>query len=418
MTAHKGYITRQAKRLSSGEINRRRFVMQALSAGVTMPTATLLASRAEAAQPRRGGVLKYAVASSNPLCGAHRLTGNTLTELTLNGVIGELATQITASENSQVWNFALRKATFQSGRPLSENDVAATFEAFFDRVPSDPLAQRVSRLETSRGLISFRLHEPDDTFAERLADPRLAIRPVHRDTLDKTDGTGPYRLRGVADGVAAFSRFDAYWKDSKPYFDKVEMIALPNAKDRQSAILNADAHVVEDIDLRSVALLQRMPNVEIVDCQAGPVLGVALSPTGAHLAQTLSAILPREAWVEKVLLGHGRPIGGSPDLAAAHRHFEQSGHIGPIHLAADDAAFPGATNAARLAAVAAHDAGIDIKLTDQSKDAHAIVTQLPALEAGVCAVSANRLIACVDHLAGRDVLQHDPSRLAERGWFL
>ncbi len=414
MTAHKGYITRQAKRLSSGEINRRRFVMQALSAGVTMPTATLLASRAEAAQPRKGGVLRYAVASSNP----HRLTGNTLTELTPNGVVGELAAQIIASENRQVWTFALRDATFQSGKRLSENDVAATFEAFLDRAPSDPLVQRVSRLETSRGLISFRLHEPDDTFAERLADPRLVIRPVHRDTLDEADGTGPYRLHSVADGVAAFSRFDAYWKESKPYFDRVEMIALPDAKDRQNAILNADAHVVEDIDLRSVALLQRMPNVEIVDCQDGPVLGVALSPTGRHLSQTLSAILPREAWVEKVLLGHGRPIGGSPDLSAARRHFEQSGHIGPILLAADDTAFPGATNAARLAAAAAHDAGIEITVTDQFNGAHAIVTQLADPERGVCAMSANRLIACADHLSGRDVLQHDPSRLAERGWFL
>ena len=62
MARPKGYVTRQAKRLSDGEINRRRFVMSALSAGVTMPTALSLASRAEAKVPKRGGTLRMALA--------------------------------------------------------------------------------------------------------------------------------------------------------------------------------------------------------------------------------------------------------------------------------------------------------------------------------------------------------------------
>ena len=62
MTKRETYISRQAKRLSKGQIDRRRFVMSALATGVTMPTAMSLASRAEAMTPKRGGTLRYALA--------------------------------------------------------------------------------------------------------------------------------------------------------------------------------------------------------------------------------------------------------------------------------------------------------------------------------------------------------------------
>ena len=61
------YISRQAKRLSRGQIDRRRFVMSALASGVTMPTAMSLASRAEAAGPKSGGHLRFGVSGPESL---------------------------------------------------------------------------------------------------------------------------------------------------------------------------------------------------------------------------------------------------------------------------------------------------------------------------------------------------------------
>lgn len=67
MTRKETYISRQARRLSKGQIDRRRFVMSALATGVTMPTAMSLASRAEAARPKPGGHLRFAVSSEEAL---------------------------------------------------------------------------------------------------------------------------------------------------------------------------------------------------------------------------------------------------------------------------------------------------------------------------------------------------------------
>ena len=67
MTRKETYISRQARRLSKGQIDRRRFVMSALATGVTMPTAMSLASRAEAARPKAGGHLRFGVSSGAAL---------------------------------------------------------------------------------------------------------------------------------------------------------------------------------------------------------------------------------------------------------------------------------------------------------------------------------------------------------------
>ncbi len=57
-------VTEQARRLTKGQINRRRFIMSAVASGVTLPTATALATKAEAHVPQRGGTLRMATADA------------------------------------------------------------------------------------------------------------------------------------------------------------------------------------------------------------------------------------------------------------------------------------------------------------------------------------------------------------------
>ena len=159
------YISRQARRLSSGQIDRRRFVMQALATGVSMPTAVSLATRAEAARPRAGGTLHHGVSSQTRL---HAVLLNTcrdrLVEVASNGnVVAGLAESFEPEDNARRWIFDLRKGvTFHSGRELTADDavwtldvarrsgIATGTEHLVDRVRATSSVQTASSAVNSR----------------------------------------------------------------------------------------------------------------------------------------------------------------------------------------------------------------------------------------------------------------------------
>lgn len=53
------YLQQQAKLLTNGLIDRRKFVMGALAAGIALPTALGMAQTAMAATPKKGGRLRW-----------------------------------------------------------------------------------------------------------------------------------------------------------------------------------------------------------------------------------------------------------------------------------------------------------------------------------------------------------------------
>ena len=123
MSAKDTYLKQQAKKLTEGHINRRRFVMSALATGVTLPTAMSLATKAEAMTPKAGGVLRYGLGfgsttdSMDPSTSENHMSlvniytrGNHLMEIAPDGTLQpELAESLEASADAKTWVFNLRK---------------------------------------------------------------------------------------------------------------------------------------------------------------------------------------------------------------------------------------------------------------------------------------------------------------------
>lgn len=440
MARPKGYVTRQAKRLSDGEINRRRFVMSMLSAGVTMPTALSLASRAEARVPKRGGTLRMALAEGSPLDtldparadnGFTRslsfARGNALTEVTAAGeVIGELAESFEVSPDARHWAFTLRRdVTFHDGAPLTTGDVLATFARPHQRAL---LADVADMRASAPHQIMLELSRPDPDFARRLADPRLIVLPARADP-EAAVATGPYRLERFAPGrIAELTRNPDYWKPGRAHFDAVKMIPVPDVTARQTALMTGEADYADMLDPRGVALLRRVPSLAITETAAGRHLALSMR-TGiapfdnARLRSALASVLPGQALVDRLLLGHGSALGPAPDPARAARLFRRSGHVGPVPLAASDD--PIAREAARLIARHAAEAGIDVAICDPGSACGwlAEVRRAPDAPASGTAnllrindISGHALsLTNVGAVAANH--ENDGARLAERWWF-
>ena len=374
--------------------------MSALGAGVTMPTAMSLASRAEARAPKPGGRLRYGTGfgsvtdSLDPGFAANQMTvamafarGNCLVEVSRKGeLVPELARGFEVSESGRRWAFELRRGvSFHDGRPLTVGDVVATL-CHHRRGPSSAanlLAEVADIRAEGESRIVIDLDAPNFDFAWRLADHRLIVLPARDGGVDPltTNGTGGYALTGFEPGRrATFRRNTGYWKAGAAHFDEVEIVSLQDTGLRQNAVMAGDVDVIDAVDPRAVALLGRVPTLEILEVEGGQHYTLPMrldaNPFGnTDLRLALKHAIRREELVERVLLGHGsagndvpvRGFSGLPehgyDPERSAFHLRRSGHSGPLQLSVDRHAFPGAVETARLVAASAREVGITVEVS-------------------------------------------------------
>ena len=426
--------------------------MSAIATGVTMPTAMSLARKAEAGVPRRGGNFRYGVgfAAGGPSATSdHFLTlinftlGSCLTEVHAGGAVsGALAESFEPADQGRTWTFAMRRGVeFHDAKPLTSNDVVASLEHARAR---GHLRDVVTIQSDGAGRITVELVKPDPNFPRRIADPSFVVWPAQDGRIDVANGngTGAYRLDRFQPGEKAFFvRDHNHWRDDRGFFETVELISMPDTALRQSAIMNGDVDFIDRVDPGSVALLKRMPTLEILETEGNGHFGVPL-PTGAppfhlpKLQRALALAIDRQELLDKVLLGHGAVLAddfqesSSPrfDPDAAAHAYRASGHTGPIRLLASDTAFPGALSAARLLAATAARAGIDIEIRNsghaQGWCARACESQTmdqpkPSPDPGRLRV--NDIHAHTANLAHRPQvganMRADGGKIAERWWF-
>ncbi len=439
MKRPKGFVTRQAKRLSDGEINRRRFVMSALSAGVTMPTALSLASKAEARVPKPGGLLRMGLAEGSardtldPAQASNAFTralayaqGNSLTEINEKGQFASaLAQSLAPASGHRRWIVTLRPdVSFQNGAPLTAEDVIATLDRHRQALLPD-----VTTLDTlAPDRIAITLTGGDTEFPCRLADPRLIIL-ARTSTPERPIGTGPYRLEQFEPGhLAEFTRHPGYWKTGRAHFDRVRLRAMPNPLERQTALMTGEIDYADRIDPRSVALLRQVPTLAVTETASSRHLAVTFRRHVAPFDRTelraaLCRAIPGPTLAERLLFGHGRgaDLAGGFDLESAAHLFRRSGHDGPVPISVADDLL--ARDAARLIADSAARAGIVLTPTDAPAGCRIEIIDGPPVRTADTHVPLwiNDIAAHVKTLvrAGdpRPNLQDEGARLIERGWF-
>jgi peptide/nickel transport system substrate-binding protein len=133
VTMKKQYITAQANMLTAGQIDRRKFIMSALAAGVVLPAALSMADKAMAATPNKGGLLRmgrghgsttdsldpatYENGFSQGLCYAY---ANHLTEVGADGQLRPELAESYESADAKTWVFNLRQGVeFHNGKTMT-----------------------------------------------------------------------------------------------------------------------------------------------------------------------------------------------------------------------------------------------------------------------------------------------------------
>ena len=337
-------VTEQARRLTKGQINRRRFIMSAVASGVTLPTATALASRAEARVPRAGGTLRIATAARPGEAGGAfdrflaMSTGNTLTRVTSDGrVVGELAASVSASADHRVWRITLRDGVaLQSGETLDAACVAASLGVSFP----DLLTATVEDAAT----LTLRLAEPMPVLGIVLARPEQVIRDPETGLT-----TGGYRIEHQGADAVRLTRVPDYWKQDAAHFEAVEIRAIPDAAARHRAVMTGEVDYADEIDTQVVATLRGLPMLDILETEGTHHLAFPMRHDvppfdAAPLRSALAAAIKGEPLLASAVLGHGAVIGH--DIAAADGL--ALGPFGVLELHVSDEAIPGSLAAARL----------------------------------------------------------------------
>ena len=403
------FIDLQTRKLMTGSIDRRKFMMSVLATGLTVPAALSLANRAEAATPKSGGLFRMGIAhgsttdtldsgtSENHFTLVNGYTfGNHLTEVGNDGqLVGELAESY-ESADGQTWVFNLRQGVeFHNGKTMTSEDVLASFNHHMGEDSTSAakgLLTAVKSLKADgKNRVVFELESPNADFPFIVSDYHISIRPAG--DMTSGIGTGGYIVQSFEPGVkSVLKRNPNYWKEGRAHFDEVELISIIDPTARQTALMNGDIDAMDRVDLKTINLFKRNPNINIME-KTGTAhytfpMRLSVDPFDNYdLRMALKHSIKRQELVDKVLLGYGA-VGNDHPISTANRyhnsdmpqrefdadkaafHYKKSGHSGKIPLSASDAAFAGAVDAAQLIANSAAEAGIEIEVVREPKDGY------------------------------------------------
>lgn len=399
------------KLISKGSMNRRTFLQ-------TTGAATVLASGAltgtALAAPKRGGTIRVAKGHGQTtdtldpgtwengfvIAMAYGYNGY-LTGVAADGSVEpQLAESWEADSEAKVWRFKMRPGiTFHSGKAVTPEDVVASIE--FHRgddstSAAKPLLSSIESISVDGDTVVFSLSSGSADFPFTFTDYHLPILPSKDGSIDwrSGDGAGPYRLKNFDPGVSAsFTRFENDWNSDRGYFDAIELLAIVDLNARTTALISGDVHVIDKLDLKTVGLMGRRPELTIHSVAGNQHYTFAMSTnkdpyTDKNIRLALKHAVNRQEMVDKILFGYGavgndHPIGQGQqffnseleqrtyDPDKAKFHLKEAGLDSlSVALSAADAAFPGAVDAAVLFQQSSKDAGINLEINRVPNDGY------------------------------------------------
>lgn len=395
-----------------GSVTRRRFVGGAAALGVTTALGTSLAGRTvRADEPKKGGDLKLGIdggESTDVLDPASYtatymqsvgyLWGNNLVELDQNAkAIPELAESWEAKPGATEWVFKLRKGvTFHNGKEMTAADVVYSINHHRGEDSKSGAAGSLTSITDIKASdtheLTITLDSGNADLPYLVSDYHLMIMPEGSDP-NSGIGTGPFTIEAFEPGVRALGkRNENYWKQGRGHVDTAEILVINDPTARTSALQTGSIHVMNRVDPKTVSLLERSPDIQIIDVPSAghycfPMRCDTAPFDNADLRLALKYAIDREDMVAKILRGFGKIGNDNPipsfdpffsaevpqrpyDPDKAKFHFEKSGVGGPVQLFISDAAFTGAVDAAILFKEHAAKAGITIDVQRTPEDGY------------------------------------------------
>jgi peptide/nickel transport system substrate-binding protein len=160
-----------------------------------------------------------------------------------------------ANPDATVWRFTLREARFHDGRPVTADDVLASYARILDSAAAGRRGTQLLGeldLANSRALdprtVELRLRAPVVELPTRLAGTGMAIIPAGTGDFGRPVGSGPFRFESFDAGTSSMlaTRFDEHWEGA-PYADQLEILSA-GLQARGNAVLGGQAHYADDLD--------------------------------------------------------------------------------------------------------------------------------------------------------------------------
>lgn len=401
------------RKLIDPRISRRGLIKGATAlgaAGLILPASY----RQARAEPRRGGTMRIAVGHGsstdnfNPAVWDHvfvQVMGsalhNYLTEIDSDGtLIPELAEAWEASDDARVWTFRIREGiTFHSGKDMTPADVAASIDYHRDEEvgsAAKPLVQQITEIAVDGQYVIFTLEAGNADFPYLMSDYHLPIMPSSDGRIDPNspDGVGPYVMQHFLPGVEArMTRNPDYWKEGRAHVDEVLLLSIIDPAARQNALITGAVDVIDRVDLNTVHLLERSPDIRVLSVPGTQhytfVMDSRVTPfADNNVRLALKYAINRQQLVDTVLAGYGFR-GNDHPISPANRFFahelEQREFDADraryylraagmdsltVDLSAAEAAFGGAVDAAVLFSESAAQAGININVVREPNDGY------------------------------------------------
>jgi len=406
------------KLLIQGRISRRDFLSRVAALGLTAAISpALFATPARAATPKKGGRLRVGatggattdsldpgtLASTMPVFINFQLR-NCLVEVDHKGnALPELAESWESSPDATQWVFKIRKGVeFHNGKSLDADDVVDSFNYHRGADTKSAAKGIVAPIKDIKAdgkhTVIFTLAGGDADFPYLTSDYHLVIFPkgTRGAEFEKGVGTGGYILESHKPGMKAFTRRNPnYWKAGRAHFDEIETLHIADVNARTNALMTGQIDVLDRCDLKTVHLLKRANNIDVVRA-ASPLhytmpMRTDVAPfDNPDVRNALKLSVDREQMLNTILRGNGtlgndHPIGPTYRYHATKADFPQKtydpekaralmkkagmlDHTFQLHAA--DAAFAGAVDAALLIKESAAKAGIKINVVREPNDGY------------------------------------------------
>ena len=412
-TENEFLISRLADAARTGEISRRSFMNYSVAAGMTASAATGLWGRSAQAAPSRGGTFRLGAHDGNTsdthdpgtylsfamIQLAHTFRSY-LTLIESDGSLGpDVATEWSASTDAREWTFKINdRATFHSGAKVTANDVLASMNHHRGDSTSSAakalLADVQDLVDNGDNSVTFKLGSPNADLPWLLTDYHLPIIPANTDgsaNWQTGDGCGPYKLLEAEFGVGFKLTRHEEWHLEGAYFDDVEILVLNDPNARQTALVTGDVDGVTQIDLKTLALIQRNPDIEIDNVPSASAVTLPMHCDTApfdnvDVRNALKLSIDRDEIIEKIAFGaasKGNDFHHSPampywpdgipqreyDPDQAKSLLKKAGAEGlTVSISAAESIFSGAVDMCVLYAEHAKKAGITINVVREPND--------------------------------------------------
>ena len=324
-----------------------------------------------AAEPRPGGVARISVTQqmttlipfkqgNNP----EYMTG----EMMYAGLVRvgpdmvprpDVAESWTANEDASEFVFKLRKGVrYHHGPEVTAKDAVASLKAVLDPETASPGRKNVGPIQDVVADDDYTVRITlDGSFADlpvTMGHPSAKIVPADilekgLDTLAQGDyGCGPFKLVDYDPArILKVGRYDGYHVQGHPYLDGVEQHLFPDLAAESAALLNRETDVMLAVNNADFERLSNSAGVVGRRQRTGRFLNLVLRMDtkpfdDIRVRQAMALCLDRQALVDLVLEGFGRPAWDNPispeyryyidynrptyDVAAARRLLAEAGY--------------------------------------------------------------------------------------------